>query len=74
MCVCVCVQACIEDQEAFGFEQSKKTYTLEAFGEKAHKFKSFYFSQHPTVSFFNPPLTACWGSKGLINVGGVKRL
>ena len=51
MCVCVCVQACIEDQEAFGFEQSKKTYTLEAFGEKAHKFKSFYFSQHPTVSF-----------------------
>ena len=43
-------QECTQDLEAFGFEQSKKSYSLEAFGEKANQFKSFYFRKHPTVS------------------------
>ena len=67
-----CLQACTEDQEAFGFEQSKKTYTLESFGEKANQFKSFYFKRHPTVSvLINPFYSDCLycGRKGVFVEG-----
>ncbi|XP_022238310.1 lysine-specific demethylase 5A-like isoform X1 [Limulus polyphemus] len=34
-------------QEAFGFEQAKKEYTLQEFGEMADQFKSDYFNMPP---------------------------
>ena len=66
--LCADLQACTEDTEAFGFEQSKKTYSLEAFGEKANQFKSFYFKRHPTVSF-NPLVPLCVCGQERVNGG-----
>lgn len=37
-------QECSKPQEAFGFEQAARDYTLRAFGEMADAFKSDYFS------------------------------
>ena len=35
--------------EAFGFEQAKKEYTLQSFGEMADNFKKEYFKLLPEV-------------------------
>lgn len=47
----VCVsQICKKPTESYGFEQSKRTYTLNEFGEMGNKFKSNYFKKpHQTV-------------------------
>ncbi|NP_001002166.2 lysine-specific demethylase 5B-B [Danio rerio] len=37
-------QECCKPQEAFGFEQAHRDYTLKAFGEMADSFKSDYFN------------------------------
>ena len=37
-------------QEAFGFEQAQKEYTLQTFGEMADQFKSDYFNMPVHVS------------------------
>uniref|UniRef100_S4RQQ0 [histone H3]-trimethyl-L-lysine(4) demethylase n=1 Tax=Petromyzon marinus TaxID=7757 RepID=S4RQQ0_PETMA len=37
-------QECSKPQEAFGFEQAKRVYTLRSFGEMADVFKSDYFN------------------------------
>uniref|UniRef100_S4RDL6 [histone H3]-trimethyl-L-lysine(4) demethylase n=1 Tax=Petromyzon marinus TaxID=7757 RepID=S4RDL6_PETMA len=37
-------EECSKPQEAFGFEQATKEYTLQSFGEMADTFKSDYFS------------------------------
>ena len=36
--------------EVYGFEQSKKEYNLQTFGEMADKFKEDYFGLPPEVS------------------------
>ncbi|XP_047123479.1 lysine-specific demethylase 5A isoform X1 [Hydra vulgaris] len=38
---------CSKPTEAFGFEQAKKVYSLQSFGEMADKFKEDYFSMPP---------------------------
>ena len=43
-------QECCQPQEAFGFEQAEREYTLRTFGQMANRFKSNYFNKHPTVS------------------------
>ena len=48
---CSLWQECTLETEAFGFEQSKKCYSLHSFGEKANQFKSYYFRMRPTVSW-----------------------
>jgi histone demethylase JARID1 len=42
--------------EIYGFEQSKKEYDLQSFGEMADKFKSDYFGLPPEVSY----VVSCW--------------
>lgn len=37
-------QECSKPQEAFGFEQAARDYTLRTFGEMADAFKSDYFN------------------------------
>uniref|UniRef100_A0A8C4QHR9 [histone H3]-trimethyl-L-lysine(4) demethylase n=1 Tax=Eptatretus burgeri TaxID=7764 RepID=A0A8C4QHR9_EPTBU len=37
-------EECKKPQEAFGFEQAKKVYTLQSFGEMADTFKTSYFN------------------------------
>ena len=43
------MQECCQPQEAFGFEQAKKEYSLRSFGQMANKFKTSYFNKQPTV-------------------------
>lgn len=38
------MQECSKPQEAFGFEQAARDYTLRTFGEMADSFKSDYFN------------------------------
>ncbi|XP_014667621.1 PREDICTED: lysine-specific demethylase 5B-like [Priapulus caudatus] len=45
-------QACEKPREAFGFEQAKREYTLQSFGEMADAFKSDYF--HTPVHMVPP--------------------
>lgn len=40
----VIAQECSKPQEAFGFEQAARDYTLRTFGEMADAFKSDYFN------------------------------
>ena len=42
--LCVFWQECSKPQEAFGFEQAARDYTLRTFGEMADAFKSDYFN------------------------------
>ena len=42
-------QECNKPQEAFGFEQAKREYSLQSFGEKADNFKKDYFKMPPEV-------------------------
>ncbi len=43
-------QECNKPQDAFGFEQAEKQYTLRTFGEMANSFKEDYFGRPPHVS------------------------
>ncbi|XP_048409588.1 lysine-specific demethylase 5B-like isoform X3 [Stegostoma tigrinum] len=45
-------QECSKPQEAFGFEQAPRDYTLRAFGEMADAFKSDYFNM-PVHEYFD---------------------
>lgn len=45
------LQECNKPQEAFGFEQAKREYTLQSFGEMADSFKKEYFKLLPEVLF-----------------------
>ena len=38
------LQLCVKPSEAYGFEQSKRRYTLQTFGEMADQFKLDYFN------------------------------
>jgi len=42
-------QECNKPIEAFGFEQAKREYTLQSFGEMADNFKRDYFKLLPEV-------------------------
>jgi len=42
-------QECNKPVEAFGFEQAKREYTLQSFGEMADNFKREYFKLPPEV-------------------------
>jgi len=42
-------QECSKPQEAFGFEQAKKQYTLRSFGQMANNFKWEYFNMPTNV-------------------------
>ena len=43
------LQECNKPVEAFGFEQAKREYTLQSFGEMADNFKREYFKLAPEV-------------------------
>lgn len=43
----ICLQECNKPVEAFGFEQAKREYTLQSFGEMADNFKREYFKLPP---------------------------
>ena len=43
-------QECSKPQEAFGFEQAYRDYSLRAFGQMADAFKSDYFNMPVHVS------------------------
>ena len=43
-------QACSKPLEPYGFDQSKKDYTLQSFGEMADHFKASYFKMPVHVS------------------------
>ena len=45
------LQECNKPVEAFGFEQAKREYTLQSFGEMADNFKREYFKLAPEVIF-----------------------
>lgn len=47
--ICI-IQECNKPQDAFGFEQAEKQYTLRTFGEMANSFKRDYFGRQPHVS------------------------
>lgn len=51
------LQECCKPQEAFGFEQAYRDYSLRAFGQMADAFKSDYFNMpvHVRVRAFKPP-------------------
>lgn len=53
--VCFSIQEYDKPLEVYGFEQSKKEYNLQSFGEMADKFKTDYFGLPPEVSL--PPST-----------------
>lgn len=44
------IQECSKPQEAFGFEQARRDYSLKSFGEMADSFKSDYFNMPVHVS------------------------
>ena len=46
---CVAVEVS-KPQDAFGFEQANRDYTLQSFGEMADQFKSDYFNKPVHVS------------------------
>lgn len=46
----VSVQECSKPQQAFGFEQARREYSLKSFGEMADSFKSDYFNMPVHVS------------------------
>ena len=48
--VCLLTQEYDKPLEVYGFEQSKKEYNLQSFGEMADKFKTDYFGLPPEVS------------------------
>lgn len=51
VCEVWCVlQECGKPQEAYGFEQAKRTYTLQSYGEMADQFKLDYFNMPVHVS------------------------
>ncbi|GIX89785.1 hypothetical protein CEXT_172121, partial [Caerostris extrusa] len=43
-CPCCVAKAINKPQEAFGFEQAQREYTLQEFGQKADEFKTSYFN------------------------------
>lgn len=50
------LQECNKPQEAFGFEQAARDYTLRTFGEMADAFKSDYFNMPVHVC---PAVSSC---------------
>lgn len=46
----VSIQECSKPQQAFGFEQARREYTLKTFGDMADSFKSDYFNMPVHVS------------------------
>ena len=45
------LQLCKKPSEAYGFEQSKRLYTLQTFGEMADQFKLDYFNMPVHVGY-----------------------
>lgn len=58
------MQECSKPQEAFGFEQAARDYTLRTFGEMADSFKSDYFNMPVHVCRLNTNLV--WNFKHFV--------
>lgn len=54
--ICWISQECSKPKEAYGFEQAKREYTLQTFGEMADQFKLDYFNMPVHVSCGTMPL------------------